>query len=283
MSAIEDIILDRDQRGISKLRGYLPEDYCEDAAQLILSNPGRAFVISGFFIIGAMASETDGPPGAYFIGKALQKLGYDVTHITDEYSSSLYNCISDVGEVIEFPVTDVDSSRSFARQLLSDMKPSIVISTERCGVTQKGEYLNMRGVDISQYNARADYLVLDHNATVGIGDGGNEIGMGKLAEQIPTIDTLPKQPTIVPTDKLILASVSNWGASGLIAGLSLQAKQNLLPSPEKEEEVIKQMVDIGAVDGFKVERTYAVDGFPLEENRKTLERLHEYLAQQGVS
>ena len=158
MSAIEDIILDRDQRGISKLRGYLPEDYCEDAAQLVLRNPGRAFVISGFFIIGAMASETDGPPGAYFIGKALQQLGYDVTHVTDEFSSSLYNCLSDVGEVIEFPVTDEDSSRKFARELLGDLKPSVVISTERCGVTQKGEYLNMRGIDISQYNARATIL-----------------------------------------------------------------------------------------------------------------------------
>ena len=74
MSKIEDIILDNDQRGISKLRGHLPENFCEDAARLILDNPGHALVISGFFILGAMASETDGPPGAYFIGKALEKV-----------------------------------------------------------------------------------------------------------------------------------------------------------------------------------------------------------------
>ena len=61
------------------------------------------------------------------------------------------------------------------------------------------------------------------------------------------------------------------------------AKRNVLPTPEEEIAVIKQMVDAGAVDGFKVEQTYAVDGFPLDQNRKTLERLHEYLAEQGIT
>lgn len=283
MSKIEDIILDNDQRGISKLRGHLPENFCEDAAQLILDNPGHALVISGFFILGAMASETDGPPGAYFIGKALEKLGYKVTQVTDKFSSSLYENLEGGGEVIEFPLSDTTSSEKYAKDLLGKLNPSVVISTERCGMTHKGEYLNVRGVDISEYNAKIDYIVLNHNATVGIGDGGNEIGMGKLLEHIPGVDSLPNEPTIVPTDKLILASVSNWGASGLIAGLSLLAKRNVLPTPEEEIAVIKQMVDAGAVDGFKVEQTYAVDGFPLDQNRKTLERLHEYLAEQGIT
>ena len=56
-----------------------------------------------------------------------------------------------------------------------------------------------------------------------------------------------------------------------------------MATPEEEIAVIKQMVDAGAVDGFKVEQTYAVDGFPLDQNRKTLERLHEYLAEQGIT
>ena len=42
------------------------------------------------------------------------------------------------------------------------------------------------------------------------------------------------------------------------------------------------MVDKGAVDGISVQRVYAVDGFTLEENRQTLERLHTSLADEEV-
>ena len=283
MSAIDDVILDRDQRNISQLRHHLDDDFSEAAAQLILDHPGHALVLSGFYILAAEASETDGPPGAYFIGKALQQLGYQVTHVTDRYSSSLYEDLSGLGDLVEFPITDVEASKQFANDLLAKIQPSVVISTERCGVTARGQYLNMRGKDISSFNAKLDYLVLNHPATVGIGDGGNEIGMGLLAEHIPSIEGLPKEPTTTPTSRLILSSVSNWGASGLIAALSRLSKRNLLPDPEEEAQVITRMVDNGAVDGFNVQRAYAVDGFPLEENRKTLEQLHALLAAEGIS
>ena len=38
MATIEDIILDRDRRGISALRTHLPDDFCGQAARLILDN-----------------------------------------------------------------------------------------------------------------------------------------------------------------------------------------------------------------------------------------------------
>ena len=50
---IEDIILDRDRRGISELRPYLSADYATQAAQLILDNPGTAFIVTGFYILDA--------------------------------------------------------------------------------------------------------------------------------------------------------------------------------------------------------------------------------------
>ena len=39
---IEDIILDNDRRGISHLRPYVPSDFCDRAAQLVLDNPGHS-------------------------------------------------------------------------------------------------------------------------------------------------------------------------------------------------------------------------------------------------
>ncbi|MBI4202764.1 MAG: DUF4392 domain-containing protein [Chloroflexi bacterium] len=282
MSEIEDIVLDHDKRGVSQLRHLLPDNYCTEAARLVLAHEGQALICTGFYILAASAPETDGPPGAYYLGKALESLGYSVAYVTDRYSAFLFEGIISPEALVDFPITDVQSSQRFAQDVLARFRASVVISTERCGLTATGRYLNMRGVDITPYTAMLDYLITGYDATVGIGDGGNEIGMGNLAEHIPAVATLPKEPTITRVSKLILASVSNWGAYGLIAALSLQSRRNLLPSPDEEAALIRRMVDRGAVDGTLAQRTYAVDGFPLEENREALERLHGYLAREGL-
>jgi hypothetical protein len=119
--------------------------------------------------------------------------------------------------------------------------------------------------------------------SVGIGDGGNEIGMGNLESEIPTVPTLVKIPCVTRNTKLIISSVSNWGGYGLVAALSHRRGQNLLPSVEAEQGLIKRTVDAGAVDGMSTKQEYKVDGFTLEENSQTLVRLHEFLAEQGVA
>lgn len=283
MPTIEDIILDKDGRGISELRSHLPNDFCTQAAQLILDNPGHAFICSGFYILAAGAPETDGPPGAYLLGRTLQALGYRVTQVTDIHSAFLYKDLPTPVEVLEFPIADVEESKGYAQEALSKLKPSVVISTERCGLTAKGRYLNMRGKDISPFNAKLDYLVLGHPNTVGIGDGGNEIGMGNLASKIPAVASLPSEPTTVTVSRLIIASVSNWGVHGLIAALSLLSNRNLLPSVEEEASLIRNMVDKGAVEGITAEQVYSVDGFPLDEYSQNLTRLHALLKSEGLT
>ena len=67
--------------------------------------------------------------------------------------------------------------------------------------------------------------LLDHasrrrTVTIGIGDGGNEIGMGKIPHET-IVKNIPNGDLIhcrVPTDHLIVAGVSNWGAYALAAG-----------------------------------------------------------------
>lgn len=57
-------------------------------------------------------------------------------------------------------------------------------------------------------------------STIGIGDGGNEIGMGKAHKQvIDHIDNGQQIASAVTTDHLITAGVSNWGGSALVAAL----------------------------------------------------------------
>ena len=284
LMSIEDIILDRDRRGISALRPHLPKDFCEDAASLILDHPGTAAIVTGFYILAAGAAETDGPPGAIVIGDALMSIGYDVVYVTDRYTAPLMSAIAGSrARVVDFPIADDEASKRFADDLLSQLDPSVVIAIERCGLTSEGLYRNMHGQDITQYNARIDHLFPQRLSTVGIGDGGNEIGMGGLASIIPTVPSLVKIPCVTSTSKAIISSVSNWGGYGLVAALSKLQGRDLLPSAESEQELIRRTVDMGAVDGMSTKAEYRVDGFTLEENSETVARLHEYLAQQGIS
>jgi hypothetical protein len=281
--SIEDIILDRDRRGISKLRPYLPGNFVDDAAQLILDNPGTAVIVTGFYILTAGAAETDGPPGAIVIGNALQKLGYEVVYVTDKYAASLISSIvGDKARVIDFPITDDAASKKFAQDLMKELAPSVLISIERCGFTEEGDFRNMRGLDITAYNARIDHMFTDFPVSVGIGDGGNEIGMGNLAKEVPTVDSLVKLPCVTKVTRLVLGSVSNWGGYGLVAGLSKLSGKNLMPGIEEDREIITKTVDFGAVDGMSGVQEYKVDGFTLEENSETVKQLHDYLAKQGI-
>ncbi len=282
--SIEDIILDNDRRGISALRTHLPEDFCDQAASLVLEHPGTAMITTGFYILAARAVETDGPPGAIVIGNALQSIGYDVVYVTDRYATPLMNAVvGSKARVIDFPIDDDEASKKYADDLLAEINPSVVIAIERCGLTNESLFRNMHGQDITQYNARVDYLISGHPNTVGIGDGGNEIGMGNLVEEIPMVPTLVKAPCVTTVSKLIISSVSNWGGYGLAAALSKQKGKNLLPSVEEEQDLVKRTVNMGAVDGMSTKSEYKVDGFTLEENSQALVKLHEYLVQQGIS
>ena len=281
--SVEEIILSHDRRGISALRNYLPVDFCQEAATFVLEKRKQSqrstIIATGFYIPCAQAPETDGPPGALAIGQALHSLGFDVTYVTDKYTLPLLSCdLVGKDKVIDFPITDHDSSRQFAKYLLAEIQPSLLISVERCGLNGAQQYLSMAGEDITEYTAKIDYLFLGQKNSLGIGDGGNEIGMGNLVEYIPLAKTLPKNPAITQVNKLVIASVSNWGAYGLINALSRLVRCNLLPSVEWEKEVINEIVVKGAVDGVSGQRRSAVDNLDLEQNAWALIQLHKVLA-----
>lgn len=281
---IEDLILQHDHGGISALRPYLPSNFCQQAAQLVLENPGTAFISTGFYILEALAPETDGPPGALAIGNALANLDYTVYYVTDRFTTFLLQDLTGMRDrVITFPLEEAAASRQYAQELLRHYQPSLLIAIERCGLTRDGTYLNRKGVDISPYNARIDYLFYHHHKTIGIGDGGNEIGMGNLAEVIATAPPpLPRNPCVTRVTCPIIASVSNWGGYGLVAALSKRVGRNLLPSVEEERDLIKRAVALGAVDGVRKTPALSVDGVPLDEYSQVLEQLHLYLAHEGV-
>ncbi|MFU8796362.1 MAG: glutamate cyclase domain-containing protein [Dehalococcoidia bacterium] len=281
--SVEEIVLGHDRRGISELRGFLPADFCHAAADLVLNGTKRsrkrAIITTGFYVLSARAPETDGPPGALAIGRALKSLGFEIIYVTDEQAAPLLSCTDAQKDmVIVFPLADRDSSGRFAEQVLADVRPSLIISVERCGPTRNGQYLNMSGEDVTDYTAKVDCLFTGHGDSIGIGDGGNEIGMGNLAPHIPAVHKLPADPAITMVNRLVIATVSNWGGYGLVAALSRLTKNNLLPSIEWEKDLIIEMVSRGAVDSVSGLRRSAVDGFDLEQNSWALDQLHRVIS-----
>ena len=87
----------------------------------------------------------------------------------------------------------------------------------------KGDYVFPSFYLIIPFNAFFFYFSAyksEKIATIGIGDGGNEIGMGKVHQQV--IEHILNGQNIastVATDHLVTAGVSNWGGSALVAAL----------------------------------------------------------------
>jgi hypothetical protein len=141
----------------------------------------------------------------------------------------------------------------------------------------------MRGRDITDLMCPA-HLLFEAAArknviTIGIGDGGNEIGMGKIPWDIirRNIPGGDKVACRVPTDHLIVAGISNWGAYGLAAGV--MALLGAKPSDDlfdvnREHELLQLMVDKGPlVDGVTGKQTATVDGLDFQRYGRILEQL----------
>lgn len=106
--------------------------------------------------------------------------------------------------------------------------------------------------------------------TIGIGDGGNEIGMGWFpwATLHPLIagGQGKRIACRIATDWAILSGTSNWGGFALGAVVALlQRRPDLIETwtAERHRTVLETLVEQGpAVDGVTRERTATVDGLP---------------------
>ena len=267
---IEDIILMDSHRGMDELRPYLPEFYCEEAAKAILSwRRGPVLLATGFYVAGH--AETDGPTGTVVLAKALQKLGFEPHILTDEACSHYFE-----PEGLDVIYVDIADGEPFAQDLLQKLQPVGLISIERCGRNMEGDYANMHGESVRSHTAPIDALFEKAYGTVptiGVGDGGNEIGMGNLADVIAShLDIVPCR---VKVDHLVIASVSNWGAYGIAAYLERLTGAGVFPGLKDVEDYLSRTILLGSVDGVLRQNVCSVDGYPLAES----ERVYRLLLQ----
>ncbi len=142
----------------------------------------------------------------------------------------------------------------------------------------------MRGRDITAHMSPV-HLLFEATArqeagitTIGIGDGGNEIGMGKVPWRV-VHRNVPGGGAVacrVPVDHLIVCGISNWGAYGLAAGVRLLRGQvdGDLFDLNRERELLECMVQRGPlVDGVTGEEAATVDGQSFERYAEPLRQL----------
>lgn len=240
----------------------------EAAAETLLA-ARRVVICSGFYIPSAGVCENDGPPGVMALGSALADCGRSVGYLTDSRCANVFRALR--------------LEPLFVDKLPDDFQTDTLVAIERVGRTSDGTYRNMRGIDISAWTAPLDDYFLNARqkgiATIGVGDGGNEIGMGNVRELVQT--TIANGAVIASTvevDHLVVAGVSNWGAWGVVAGLSLMTHSLLLPTVERARDQLAACMDAGAVDGRTGRAELSVDGLAWEIHAQVLEQLRDVVA-----
>jgi hypothetical protein len=140
----------------------------------------------------------------------------------------------------------------------------------------------MRGADLSAWTAPLDDLFVGGAWTrIAVGDGGNEIGMGRLPAELiaRTVPNGERIACVTPCDHLVVAGVSNWGAYGLMAVLAIHRAPwsgiiRKFLTAERDLAVTRAIVDkAGAVDGVTARREPTVDGFGAEIHGALIESL----------
>lgn len=271
---------DEGNRGISKrLNSY--DDYYQGL--LSLYSGERMLIVTGFTVPICGVGESDGPLGAVALAKALEDLGKEVLIVTDGYSKKILEGLRSV-KGIDARVYTVPMNVKEAEllRILIDFEPTHMIAIERPGKGIDGKYHSMGGEDITAYVADLDPLMEMAKAqkiiTLAIGDGGNEMGMGKIRDQGVTY--VDKGDLIFATSAaefLILAGVSNWGAYGLVAGLSILSGMDLLQEAKEEVHLLKTLTELGGVDGCSRRQAMTVDGLSLGSNLTLLAKLKKII------
>ena len=271
---IEDVVLRHSKRGMTVLRGYMDSDFCKRAAQQILDlERGTILLTTGFYVAGY--AETDGPLGTVVLARALKSQGFHPVIVTDQFCRGFFEPAG-----LDVCYMDVDAYEDEYEKVLDDYQPVGLISIERCGRNTEDDYANMLGVSIREHTAQMDWLFIKARQrgipTFGVGDGGNEIGMGNLKDVIS--GKLELVPCKVKVDTLVIATVSNWGAYAVAAYIQKMTGVRVLPKFSELKEYLARIVDMGSVDGVTKEHTLSVDGFSLDVEREILDGLKNLAA-----
>lgn len=251
--------------------------------------PSRSWLIDGL-------TETDGPVGAAIIARALEEAygivpilamadnmehfgvvalrsaGLIVSDLDKALLSKPGPPMASVGAVISIP-TDRSVISKYSQSLLDKINPIALISIELPGANSEGMYHNVTGRIVPEHLViKADEIFREATSrgilTIGIGDGGNELGMANATESI--IKYLKDGNKIAPStkvDHLIVSCISNWGALGFAACIAAVSGKKDIFDHIDIVRITDKLSDAGAIDGLTAYVDPKNDGTSNEVNR----------------
>ncbi|GMH98860.1 hypothetical protein TrLO_g14200 [Triparma laevis f. longispina] len=280
---------------------------CEHLARLPQNS--TVVILSGFpcCIDRSPPSETDGPPGAFSIARSAVALGLNALILTDECNEDVFiSGAAAVGDwagggrlTLESFPPENEWGEDEAKRLIEIVEERCdhVVAIERPGRAKDGSCYTMRGISMDHLLAPLDKVIdLAKQKDAGIvvtaiGDGGNELGMGKVYGQVLSSKKIlmpEKCVSVIGCDNLIVSSVSNWGGFALAAGAGVVRWQDTkeegscagmvqkcLQSLEEETKILDFCVKAGCRDGVSGEMESTVDGMSLKISLDCLEEIHE--------
>jgi len=259
------------------------------ADSIVQAETPRVAIITGAFIPWAQppASETDGPPGSALLAEGLKELGIDTWLVTDSLCAPPVRAVSALAEL---PVVIVDTPQDIALALAQFKRATIThcVSVERLGPGSDGQVRNMRGDCITAFTPPLDTLFTGGDwRKVAIGDGGNELGMGRVPTAVveASVEHGARIQSVVSCDDLIVSSVSNWGAVALLASLRLLLSDVALDAEAtiaRHDVLLADCLGAGAVDGMTGRPGYSVDGLDVPVHHEVFRRLGD-ISDRGIS
>jgi hypothetical protein len=208
------------------------------------------------------------------------------------------HCYEDIDKVAELPMSmgvitfakDKLVAEQQADQIIAKKLPKAVIAIEAPGANSVGEYHNAVGKNITELEAKTDILFrkLKEKGVLNfaIGDLGNEIGMGTIAEHIkkyiPYTDKEQCQCdchggilAASKADNIITATLSDWGCYGLMAAIAfLKRNLDIFHKGDMEMEVMRVASRCGMVD-MTGSLIPGIDGFNTKMNVNIVELMRQ--------
>jgi hypothetical protein len=244
----------------------------------VVRKDSRVFLVSGVYDpIQLPFGETDGPPGVASLARALdigvgakpvvlceeqvlegferacQAAGLMAVRDPDLAGRKTHTVL-----MVPFPILPLEASRKEAERLLDQHQPVAVASIERIAGNAKGRHHYAVGTPIlteANLETVAQAAIDRGLATVAVGDGGNEIGMGNILAQVREIvpygavcqcDCGDGIACVTKSDVLVVANTSNLGAYGIVAGMAI-----ILGRPELMHDAIMETRMLDAIAAAK--------------------------------
>jgi hypothetical protein len=276
------------RRNIARIRELVRGDLRKFADTIAANRAARIAILTGFYIPQGQpaAAETDGLSGAVLMATGLKRAGYQALVATDLPCYPALKAAADGSpesvEVLRCGVDDASVMDLWRR--LQAWGVTHVVIIERAGLGIDGRPYDMMGNPLDEFTAKFDLIVDEaHKSGVislGVGDGGNEIGMGKIDKRMiaEDIENGSKIACVTATQYAMVCGVSNWAGVALLAALAILdpergAKYLSCTDPAIERSVLEHAVYLGpAIDDIGDPRTRPgrkvlwIDDVPLDQH-----------------